>query len=125
MRNLLIGLSALGILASTVGCANRPFGRWMGGAPCNTCNPAVGQPMASNFAGSCDSGNCSAGTTSSGFMGSMFRPQGSGTTAPPLSAPANSFEQAPAGFQGDGYSGSEYYGNANNTGQLELPPLGT
>ncbi len=123
MRNLLFGLAAIGLLASTAGCANGPIRQWFRGAPCNTCNPHVGQPLGENFAGDCASGNCANGTTGSGFLGSMFRPNGNIANLAPASIPATSFDRAPAGFVDESVN-ADIYGNTGNSGNLESPPIG-
>lgn len=144
MRNLLIGLVASALLATTVGCANGPLNRWLRGAPCSTCNPTINQPLGGNFAGgctngtcgtgTCSTGNCSTGAVGNGILGGIFRgnnqaigqpaggffQQGSQTVnQPPLSLPASSFGDAPPATFG---TSAELYGNTNTAGQLELPP---
>ena len=126
MRNLIVVIAATSILFSMVGCANGPLRRWRG-APCNTCNPPINQPVHGNLlsgcesgacgTGTCGTGVCSSGTAGNGFLGGLFR-SGNQTVAPPVSLPASSFDAAPAAIGTTG----ELYGNPNSTGQLELPP---
>ncbi len=147
MRNYLLGLAAIAILISTVGCANRPLRTWLRGAPCNTCNPQFSQPTGGNFLGGCSDGSCGAvaatppaSTCNSGLCGST--PTGSGllggvfgnnnanggrifgntaSSAPPASIPAsalNQIEEIAPGLT------PEVYGNTNTVGRIELPPSG-
>lgn len=150
MRNLLISLLTGLLIISTVGCANGPLKRWLRGAPCNTCNPAINQSLSGNFvggcndgtcgAGTCNTGNCSTGAVGNGILGGLFRgnnqsvaqsngangalggffQQGSQTTNQPPIS-------LPASSFADAPpatlgSSAELYGNTNTTGQLELPP---
>ncbi len=133
MRNLVVILAITAILGSTLGCANGPLRRWMRGAPCNTCQPPIGQPLGENFIGGCNTGNCSTGTCNpgvsstgtvgNGLLGGIFRGNHRQTaaTVPPVSLPASSFPDAPPAVTGT--QSTDFYGNTNSTGQLELPPI--
>lgn len=146
MRNLLLVLAAIGILASTVGCANGPIRQWLRGAPCDTCNPQFSHSAGENLfgaGGGCADGTCSTGTCGSGLCGTgaATAPTGNGllggvfrnnnrpifnnpaATAPPASIPATALGQE-SSFGGFGGGTPEIYGSTTSAGRIELPPTG-
>ena len=140
MRNLLLMIAAIAMLASTVGCANGPLRQWLRGAPCDTCNPQFNTPQFSHSTGGCADGTCSSGLglsgggsnvfgtapTGNGLLGGAFGSANRGpifntptATAPPASIPASALTQDST------FGGSpEIYGSTTSAGRIELPPVG-
>ena len=135
MKNYLIGLIGVALLSS-IGCANGPMRQWLRGAPCNTCNPQIQQPL--NVAPACNNG-CAENAVGNGLLGRLFRRQdqqlatcGTGTCnpTPPVSMPASEFANDIRGDLSNTLPiavdtappPTELYGNPNTVGRLELPP---
>lgn len=148
MKKYLITLVGAALLVSTIGCANGPLRQWRRGAPCNTCNPQIQQPL--NVAPSCNSG-CAEDAVGTGFMsrrwfrGNNGQQQAScgtgacgtgaacptGNCLPPTGGQFANEAQGPnlpmmidSAAPGAVAPGNELYGNASNTvGRLEMPPI--
>lgn len=137
------------LLVSTIGCANGPIRQWMQGAPCNTCNPQIQQPI--NVAPPCNSG-CAENAVGTGILGRLFNGNrnqsqiatcgSGGCSVAPTSMPASNFaaSETPIGTSihpsasntlplvvdsdpAVAPPATELYGNTNTVGRLEMPPL--
>lgn len=143
MKKYLIALISAALLASTVGCANGPLRQWWRGAPCNTCNPQIQQPL--NVAPACNTG-CAENTVGTGILSRWFRGHttqhagcqtgscGTGN-CPTLAADPIPGGEFVNGVQSNNLPlmmdsqpapapATELYGNTSNSvGRLELPPI--
>lgn len=126
MRNLVLAIALVAILAATSGCRGH-LRQMLRGAPCNTCNPqfAAGQQ---SIVGGCNTGTCGTGVcsaeavqpTRNGILSGIFGGQQNATSAtlPPASIPASNFDAAPPTIGNN----TDLYGNTNSVGRIELPP---